>query len=120
MTADLRLTFPRWVGVVCKDLERQRRFYHDVLGLVELERGDDWIQFDLGSGVTFELIARSEAPEYDGARYQVGFAVDDIRTAREELVRRGARPIGDVQGRDSHWAYFRDPEGNVFEITQRD
>ncbi|HEY1331588.1 MAG TPA: VOC family protein [Actinomycetota bacterium] len=114
-----QLQFPRWVGVVCADLERQRSFYRDVLGLSEADQGDDWVQFDMGPGVTFELIAQSNEAEYDHSRYQVGFVVDDIDAARQELLGRGVQVVSDVKGSDSRWAYFRDAEGNVFEITER-
>jgi len=117
--AEIELRFPRWIGVVCADLEAQRRFYRDILGLRETGEGDDWIQFDLGPGVTFEIVAQSADPEYDQPRYQVGFVVDDIRAAREELLARGVEPVTDIKGSVSYWAYFHDPEGNVFEITER-
>jgi catechol 2,3-dioxygenase-like lactoylglutathione lyase family enzyme len=117
MTAT-RLGFPKWIGVVCADLDRQRRFYRDVLGLREADAGDDWVQFDLGAGV-FEIVAQSADPEYDKARYQVGFVVDDIRAAREDLLACGIEPVTDIKGDQSYWAYFRDAEGNVFEITER-
>ncbi|MGH9105346.1 MAG: VOC family protein [Acidimicrobiales bacterium] len=113
------LRFPRWVGVVCADLDAQRRFYRDVLGLREADHGDDWAQFDLGPGVSFELVRRSSEPEYDYPRYQVGFAVDDIHAASDELHRRGVPAVSGVKGSNSYWVYFRDPEGNVFEITER-
>jgi hypothetical protein len=29
----INLQFPRWIGVVCDDYERQREFYRSVLGL---------------------------------------------------------------------------------------
>lgn len=119
MSSRAVLRFPTWVGVVCRDLERQRRFYRDVLGLVEAAQGDDWIQFEMGLGATFELIEQSDIPEYDQPRYQVGFEVDDIHTARSELLTRGVQSVSDVKGADSYWSYFRDPEGNVFEITER-
>ena len=46
--------------------------------------------------------------------------MDDIERARDELLGRGVQPITDVVDGDiSKWAYFRDPEGNVFEITER-
>jgi catechol 2,3-dioxygenase-like lactoylglutathione lyase family enzyme len=118
----LELRFPAWIGVVCDDYDRQRAFYRDVLGLREAGGDADWAQYDLGPGVTFELLRRSEDPEYDAPRYQVGFVVDDIDAAREALLARGVEAITDVKeasdGR-ARWAYFRDPEGNVFEITQR-
>jgi len=118
----MELGFPRWVGVVCEDFEKQRSFYRDVLGLRERDEGDGWVQYDMGPTVTFELLRRSPDPEYDRPRYQVGFVVDDIRAARDELLAEGVELVTDIvrasEG-EARWAYFRDPEGNVFEITQR-
>jgi predicted enzyme related to lactoylglutathione lyase len=118
----MKVQFPRWIGVVCDDYEGQRKFYRDVMGLQEINEGDDWVQYDMGPNVTFELLRRSSDPEYDRVRYQVGFVVDDIESARNELVANGAEAVTEVmiasEG-SSRWAYFRDPEGNVFEITQR-
>jgi predicted enzyme related to lactoylglutathione lyase len=114
------LDWPTWIGVVAKDLEGQRRFWGAVLGIPEAAAGSDFVQWDLGGGRTFELVRRSDQPEYDRPRFQVGFAVDDIERAREELLGRGVEPITDVvDGDTSRWAYFRDPEGNIFEITER-
>ena len=45
--------------------------------------------------------------------------VDDIRAARKELLAGGVEPVTDVKGDLSYWAYFREPEDNVFEITER-
>ena len=44
----MELGFPRWVGVVCEDFEKQRSFYRDVLGLRERDEGDGWVQYDMG------------------------------------------------------------------------
>jgi catechol 2,3-dioxygenase-like lactoylglutathione lyase family enzyme len=115
----IKIQFPRWIGVVCADLEQQRHFYRDILGLREADHAEDWVQFDMGPGVTFEIIAQSGDPEYDHPRYQVGFAVEDIHAAREELAGQGIQVVSDIKGSNSYWAYFRDPEGNVFEITER-
>jgi predicted enzyme related to lactoylglutathione lyase len=113
------LRWPTWIGVVVDDLESQANFYESI-GLRRTEAGRDWIQFDLG-GRTFELLERSRLPQYDSRRYQVGFDVEDIEAARRSLVDAGADQISDVEtatdGRN-RWCYFRDPEGNVFEITQ--
>jgi predicted enzyme related to lactoylglutathione lyase len=51
----------------------------------------------------------------------VGFEVEDIEAVRAELVRRGVTPISEIMEPDAPdpWAYFLDPEGNVFEIKQR-
>lgn len=111
---------PTWVGVVVESLETQRRFWGDLLGLPEGAAGSDFVHFDLGGGRSFELIERSQEPEYDRLRFQVGFSVRDTERARGQLLRRGVEPITDViRGEASSWAYFRDAEGNVFEITER-
>lgn len=112
--------WPTWIGVVVRDLDRQRQFWGDLLGLPEAASGSDFVHFDMGAGRSFELIERSGEPEYDQLRFQVGFAVEDVDGAREWLLDRGVKPITDiVRGDETSWAYFRDPEGNVFEITQR-
>jgi catechol 2,3-dioxygenase-like lactoylglutathione lyase family enzyme len=64
-------------------------------------------------------VERSSLPQYDKRRFQVGFDVANIDSAREALIAAGAEPIPEIEGGDNRWAYFRDPEGNVFEITQR-
>ncbi len=113
------LGWPMWVGVVVDDLERQRRFWGDLLGVPEAGSAPDYVQFEMGGGRIFELVQRSELAQYDGLRFQVGFAVDDIEDARGRLIEAGVEPLTEIEGEESRWAYFRDPEGNVFEITQR-
>lgn len=114
------LKWPTWIGVVVEDIERQRRFWGDLLGLTESASGPDFVRFDMGEGRWFELIERSDAPEYERPRFQVGFDVEDIDQAHEELVRRGCEPVTEIaRDGDSSWAYFRDSEGNVFEITRQ-
>jgi predicted enzyme related to lactoylglutathione lyase len=114
------LRWPTWIGVVVDDLEGQGRFWGELLGVAQAARGPDFIQFDLPGGRTFEVLLRTDEPQYDRRRFQVGFAVDDIEAVRELLIRRGIEPITEtVEGDASSWAYFRDPEGNVFEITER-
>ena len=117
-----RMRWPNWIGVVVEDLEQQRRFYSDVFGLEEIDADEDWVQFDMGFPNLFELIRRSDDPQYDRQRYQVGFAVDDIHASHRMLVENGAEPISEIEGgpdSGGYWCYFRDPEGNVFEISQR-
>jgi catechol 2,3-dioxygenase-like lactoylglutathione lyase family enzyme len=113
--------WPFWIGIVTENLERQRRFYADVLGLEQSNVGDGYVQFDV-DGKMLELLQRTDDPEYDRPRVQIGFEVSDIQDARAKLIELGAEPITGVLGSPdgvNHWAYFRDPDGNVFEITQR-
>ena len=117
----MRLGWPIWIGVVSEDLEAQRRFYRDVLGFRELEAGDGWVQFELDRGMV-ELLAKSEEPQYRERRVQVGFEVDDIRETVAALESRGVERISEIEGGPDSgqlWCYFRDPEGNVFELAQK-
>jgi catechol-2,3-dioxygenase len=118
----LKLEWPCWIGIVAEDLAGQRRFYQEVLGFTELQAGSDWVHFDLGNGNLLELIQRSDNPEHDRVRYQVGYAVDDILSARSELIARGVHPLAEIEGSEesgARWCCFRDPEGNLFEIKER-
>jgi catechol 2,3-dioxygenase-like lactoylglutathione lyase family enzyme len=117
------VAWPTWIGVVVDDLEEQRHFYRDKLGFRETGSSLDWAHFQVPGGGLFELIRRDPSPQHDGKRFQVGFTVEDIHAVREELVRRGVEPISNIEGGEgagslNMWCYFRDPEGNVFEITQ--
>jgi catechol 2,3-dioxygenase-like lactoylglutathione lyase family enzyme len=114
--------WPSWIGVVADDLGRQRRFYRDVLGFPEVAHGPGWVQFDFGQSRLFEVIQRDDSPQYDQPRYQVGYAVADIEAARAQLIERGVVPVSDLEGGPSdggRWCYFRDAEGNVFELKER-
>ncbi len=118
----VRLEWPCWIGVVVDDFAEQRRFYREVLGFAELQVGADWVHFDLGNGNLLELVQRSDEPQYDRPRYQVGYAVSDIVSARRELIARGVGPVSEMEGTTEgggRWCYFRDTEGNVFEIKER-
>ena len=117
----MKLEWPIWIGVVVDDFEAARRFYRDTLGLSETEASDGWAQFDVG-GNLFELVPCSSLPPNDERGFQVSFAVEDIHAARTQLLEAGVTPIGGIEGGpDSayRWCSFRDPEGNVFGITQR-
>ena len=117
----LKLRWPVWIGIVCENLDEQRRFYRDVLGLRELKAGVDWVWFDF-EGKLLELLAKAPVPQYDRRRVSFAFDVDDIRSARAELIRRGVEPVTDIEGGPEslqYWAYFEDAEGNLFELVQR-
>jgi predicted enzyme related to lactoylglutathione lyase len=115
------LGWPTWVGIVAEDLEKQRAFYRDVLGLEEVRERDGYVWFRLGEGM-LEIAQRTpDRPELQGAGTAVGYRVEDVHAAREELISRGAESLTEIQGgpkTGSLWCYFRDPEGNTFQITQ--
>lgn len=55
----------------------------------------------------------------------LAFDVDDVESAREEIIKAGGRDLGRIVTSDSPgggsvtWCYFRDPEGNVIELIAR-
>jgi catechol 2,3-dioxygenase-like lactoylglutathione lyase family enzyme len=112
---------PAWVGIVAEDLEKERAFYRDVLGLQEVRERDGYVWFRLGDG-TLEVAQRSQdRPELRRPGSAVGYRVEDVDAARAELIARGAEPLTEIQGgpkAGARWCYFRDPEGNAFQITQ--
>jgi catechol 2,3-dioxygenase-like lactoylglutathione lyase family enzyme len=114
--------WPKFISVVADDMEKQRRFYRDTLGFRELTSTEQWVDFRVPGGGIFELLKRDASPQHDAKRFQVGFTVDDIQKAREELIRRGVEPISEIEGEEpgskNLWCYFKDAEGNAFEITQ--
>lgn len=116
----MKVEWPTWIGVVAEDFDKQRRFYRDTLGMNEIQATEHWAEFELG-GNLFEVIQRDGTAQYDRRRFQVGFTVGDIEAARDELVSLGVEALTDIEGGPdtaNRWCYFRDPEGNVFEITQ--
>ena len=115
------LHWPVWIGIVCDDLESQRHFYREVLGIKELRSGEDFVQFDF-DGKLLELVAKSPLPQYDRRRVSFAFEIDDIRSARAELINRGVEAVTEIEGGPQsrqYWAYFKDAEGNLFELVQR-
>ena len=112
---------PTWVGVVAEDLERERAFYRDVLGLEEVREREGYVWFRLGEG-TLEIAQRSsDHPELQRAGSAIGYRVEDVDATRNELMARGAQALTEIQGgpkAGARWCYFRDPEGNTFQITQ--
>jgi predicted enzyme related to lactoylglutathione lyase len=120
--ADAAIRWPNWIGIVVEDMAVQRRFYREVMGLPELGTGDGWIHFDMGFPNVLELLQRSDDPVYDRPRYQVGFATSDISAARARIIARGAEAVTEIDGgpeSQGYWCYFRDSEGNIFELSQR-
>ncbi|MFN0145325.1 MAG: VOC family protein [Dehalococcoidia bacterium] len=111
------------------DLDRSERLYRDAFGL-DLHRSlhgdsDRWTGGDHaatswteGAFVHFALYQSKDGAQTTGA--QVAFAVEDIADAHERAVAAGAELVHEP--RDEPWgrsARYRDPDGNVIELTQR-
>ncbi|HEY1348800.1 MAG TPA: VOC family protein [Ktedonobacteraceae bacterium] len=111
------LKWPAWIGLIVEDLDAQRRYYRDIVGLKERRVGQSYSIFEIESRL-FELIARSSGPLYAHKGFHIGFTVANIEAARAELISRGLEAVGEIQSEDGNlWCYFKDPEGNLYQIT---
>lgn len=114
-----------------KDLDRQREFYENVMGL-EREHGDDnSVAFILGPDALLlinhaaadDLLTPADVDHGDarGARSVMVTVVDDVDAVYDELRAKGVEFIRAPE--DRSWgmrcAHFKDPEGNVWEIHKR-
>jgi predicted enzyme related to lactoylglutathione lyase len=112
-------------------MAKMRAFYRDVLGLAPTDEAkpDEWVRFDAG-GSALALhaipawIARGiEISDPPAARAAAAikftFHVDDVDAERTRLMARGAN-MGDVHQFGSlALCDGVDPEGNVFQISNR-
>ena len=108
-----------WAGVRTGDLNSSSRFFSDILGLRRVYDGKGLVQFELPSGQLFEVFG-SESPYYQFHNCPVvGFQVEDLRAAKQEMESKGIHFMTDVLGDDKEaWAYFRGPDGYLYEIWQ--
>lgn len=81
-----------------------------------------------GDGPTLEIFTYTPAlpsapPQVNRPGFgHIAFQVASVLEAREEVLREGGTPVGEVvelttaDGRQVVWCYVRDPEGNVVEL----
>ncbi|MBI5949180.1 MAG: VOC family protein [Chloroflexi bacterium] len=122
----------RLVAVVVEvsDLDRSARLYRDAFGL-ELHASDHAEDDDRWIGGRHAAVSWTDGAFLHFALYQgkadgpskgvqIAFAVDDIDAAHATAVAAGAEVVHGP--RDEPWgrsARYRDPDGNVIELTQR-
>ena len=137
-------------NLIAKDWRALARFYQDVLGCVPVPperhyKGDD---LDRGTGIHDAEVSGAhlrlpghgpdgptlEIFTYASLAYRptravnrpgfghIAFRVDDVKAARDEVLRNGGSAVGDVvtltapNGARVTWTYLTDPEGNVIEL----
>ena len=129
-------TFPPAEGsvtnlLVVADLERSRAWYRDVLGAEETGSYEgsavfrilgSWLLLVEGGGPTADkpTVTFATPADPDRVATEVIFGVPDCLAAYEALTARGATFL--TPPVTYAWeirAFFRDPDGHLFEITQR-
>jgi catechol 2,3-dioxygenase-like lactoylglutathione lyase family enzyme len=118
--------------LVVADLARSVAWYRDVLGAeivgeyggtsAVLRFVGSWLLLVTGGGPTADkpTVTMIAPTDPDRASAELIVAVPDCRAAHAELVGRGAVFLADPV--DYPWeirAFFRDPDGHLFEISQR-
>ena len=126
-----RLSF---VGVETDSFDAMSLFVRDVLGLQSGHADDGWAVFQLESGDR-DLVEVYRPGAYDqrllpadATGPTVAFAVDDLLTARAELIAAGTEIVADIVWAavafdDPRldgwgWLFFRAPDGNVYALQQ--
>ena len=104
------------IAIIVQDLPRAVAFYRDVLGMQFLFDAPNLAFF--ACGPVRLMLGPAESEEFDHPSSIVYYKVEDIKSAHETLVRRGADCIhepGMVHRAEDYelWlAFFRDSEGN--------
>jgi catechol 2,3-dioxygenase-like lactoylglutathione lyase family enzyme len=92
-------------------------FMQDVLGLTARHREDGLAIFTLENGDTFEIFD----PQHEGGGHPdgvaAGFLVDSTEEAASELRSKGVEVSELGTSGEFQWAYFKAPDGNLYEIT---
>ncbi|MEO5940581.1 MAG: VOC family protein [Candidatus Limnocylindrales bacterium] len=118
--------------LVVSDLGRSVAWYRDVLGAeivgeyggtsAVLRFVGSWLLLVTGGGPTADKPGVTMAPPAgpDRASAELIVAVPDCRAAHAELAARGAVFLADpIEYAWEIRAFFRDPDGHLFEISQR-
>ena len=106
-----------FAGVGSRDHARTARFLADVLGVDVATTGDvHRLVFPNGSSVALVPPDFVEPP----SDTLLGFLVDDVVAATEELAARGIDPDGELaSGYGFRYRHFRTPDGRRFELLDR-
>jgi catechol 2,3-dioxygenase-like lactoylglutathione lyase family enzyme len=106
-----------WLGTRTARFDEMVAFAQNVLGL-EAKHGEDGLAvFELPDGDTFEVFDERHPGGGHPDGVAGGFLVDDAEAAAAELRAAGVE-VSEVDSAGAfRWAYFRAPDGNLYEVT---
>ena len=103
------------------DLKKATRFYETTLGLEKKYEFSSYVGFECGGG-EIGLIPKPKEQSSGSSSTTVEFLVDDVDRACAELKAKGVKFTSELH--DETWggrqASFKDPDGNILEVTQID
>jgi catechol 2,3-dioxygenase-like lactoylglutathione lyase family enzyme len=117
-------------AIAVSDLERARDFYERALGLSPIEQDDQGSRYPCGNG-TGVFVYLSPGNAGNATATVAGWFVDDLEATMADLSSRGVAferydmpgiktdADGDFDAGDFRAAWFQDPVGNTFAVTQR-
>jgi catechol 2,3-dioxygenase-like lactoylglutathione lyase family enzyme len=116
---------PAFSGFSANDIEAERRFYADTLG-VDVEEENGMLNLHLGGDQTVLIYPK---PDHQPATYTVlNFPVKDIDAAVDQLMAKGVAferyegmdqdAKGIVRQYPPPIAWFKDPAGNIISVIE--
>jgi catechol 2,3-dioxygenase-like lactoylglutathione lyase family enzyme len=117
-------------AIAVSDLERARGFYERVLGLRPVEQEEQGSRYPCGGG-TGVFVYLSPDNAGSSTATVAGWSVDDLEATMADLASRGVEferydqpglktdADGVFDAGDFRAAWFKDPDGNTFAVTQR-
>jgi catechol 2,3-dioxygenase-like lactoylglutathione lyase family enzyme len=112
-----------YVILLCDDVSRMKRFYHEILGLPIYRDWPGWVEMRVGAVL---LTLRPRGRAYDGqkppgsAGVQLAFRVapPEIESCYRDLLAGHVDILEEprVQDYGHTTLFFQDPEGNILEI----
>jgi hypothetical protein len=112
----------RWVGVYTNHYREMVSLLRDTMGLAVNFEEETTVEFKTSEGDEIQVLAPGD-PYYEFFEEHASgpvplFEVDDVHSARTELVDAGIEIVGPV-GRDSNWEWihFRAADGNLYELA---
>jgi catechol 2,3-dioxygenase-like lactoylglutathione lyase family enzyme len=109
----MKLTLRR-VILFTRRMDEMTAFYRDVIGLRLVTEEPKWKDFD-ASGMRLSLHAGESAI----GKTKLAFYTDDVRGARAELVKRGAKMRDVISSDNLDLCDGTDPDGNAFQLSNR-
>lgn len=114
----------RYTILFVADLERSRRFYHEVLGIPI--RSEDPSSLELDTGTTTLALHRAHVgsaehrPLMAAGYARVGFFVEDLNATHQRLLDAGVRCVTPPERRFDLWVgLYEDPDGIYFTLAQQ-
>lgn len=114
-----------WLGLI-SDQQEMRQFYAKVLGLNLIDEDPTYAYYTVNQTAHLEILSprsRLANRQREGAP-AIGFLVDDLDNAAQELTAAGVKLKSEIEEWYSdderhRWVYFEDPEGHTLLLLER-